>query len=103
MEGLKAIDGGVGGPAFTFTFNTTDEVWYNVFPLDSMDELGATKFKIWASYDGTTNAPTLYPIGAEVRDVEAMVLRGRSSDPWGVPPLSAVATNATPTGLGNVP
>lgn len=43
----------------------------------------------WGSYDGTTNAPVVYPVGASIETVERLVLTGAVDDetsPWGPPP-----------------
>ncbi|MBM3878208.1 MAG: hypothetical protein FJ387_00555 [Verrucomicrobia bacterium] len=42
----------------------------------------------WSSYDGTTNAPVVYPDGTLIRELEARVLSGRAdegSNPWRAP------------------
>jgi hypothetical protein len=65
-----------------------------------MDEISASHFYGWGSFDGTTNAPVIYPVGVDVRDIERFVLQGRAGDPWGAPPASAITTNNAAIGGG---
>jgi hypothetical protein len=101
--GPGTIDPSAGTPAFTFTFSTLGELWLNIYPIDNLDEVTATHIMTWGSFDGSTNPPYTYPVGIEVRDVEQLVLHGRSGDPWGAPPNSGITTNNPGTGTGTTP
>ncbi len=83
--GPGTIPGGSGGPAFTFTFNTITDILWNTFPFDNQDELTATRSYIWGSFDGTTNAPVVYPIGSDMREVERLVMEQDNRLLWGSP------------------
>jgi hypothetical protein len=49
--------------------------WYGTnFIVDGLSEIGATTNYIWASFDGTTNAPVVYPNGASIMNLEAQML-----------------------------
>jgi hypothetical protein len=60
-------------PATSFTFNKVGPLNYNFTP-SFMDEATATIDFTWASYDGSTNAPIIYPTGASVFNLESQVL-----------------------------
>lgn len=51
---------GIGGATATFTFNKVGQVYNNFGPL-YMDEGSAYTDYQWASFNGTTNAPVIYP------------------------------------------
>jgi hypothetical protein len=99
--------GDASGPAFTITFNGVGEILFNVFPLDNLDEATASRFLFWGSFDGSTNAPVVYPVGVAIEEIDALVLRsGRYGNPWGPPPgvvLDPTDPNAPtqPTDPGN--
>ena len=49
--------------------------WYGTnFIVNGLSEIGATTNYIWASFDGTTNAPIVYPNGASIMNLEAQML-----------------------------
>lgn len=83
--GPGTIPPGFAGPTFTLTFNTVSEIYWNTFPFDNQDELTAAKYLLYGSFDGTTNAPFVYPIGREVREVEQQVLERDRGIVWGQP------------------
>ncbi len=58
-------------PSATFTFNKVGPLYINLGPGSEVDK---QLTYIWGSYDGTTNAPRVYPIGTSVYDLENMVL-----------------------------
>ncbi len=60
-------------PSVWFTFNKVGQVFVNQ-ALNFLDEVGAVKLQTWASYDGTTNAPVVYPNGTSIWNVENQVL-----------------------------
>jgi hypothetical protein len=77
-------------PSTTITFDKVGPVYYNSFGdgLDGLDgtpyfnespggdisDLFYSGYFIWASYDGTTNAPVVYPDGTSVANLENQVL-----------------------------
>jgi hypothetical protein len=86
--GPGVINPANGGPALTLTFNSLSYVLWNVFPVTPMDELGAFQQGwFWGSFDGTTNAPVVYPLGIELRELEARALRGETGSGWRPPPF----------------
>jgi hypothetical protein len=65
--------GNIRGPV-TFQFNKVGPIYLNgTYPL-FVDESGALLFFAWASYDGSTNAPVIYPSGASIADLENQIL-----------------------------
>jgi hypothetical protein len=74
------------GPSFVVTFNNVGEILWNTYPVDNLDEATASIIRFWGSFDGSTNAPVVYPVGRDVRDVEAAVLeREGAGVAWGPP------------------
>jgi hypothetical protein len=47
--------------------------------IGNTDEQDGQPGNIWGSFDGSTNAPILYPIGSKLSDLEAAVLSLRSN------------------------
>jgi len=88
-------------PTELVILNNVGPIYYNMSPhfLDSTN-LYAYPVFIWGSFDGTTNAPVVYPKGASVAELEAEVLQGgsqtSSSNSWG----PVINTNSTTTGTG---
>jgi hypothetical protein len=68
-------------PGSGFIYNKVGPVWYqhtslgafNFFP-DPSAEAGQIPLLIWGSFDGTTNAPIVYPNGTSVENLENLVL-----------------------------
>ncbi len=66
------------GPSMQITFNTTGNLLYNTIPGAGTSESAATLIPLnWGSYDGTTNAPLIYPNRQTIEDLERRVLTGR--------------------------
>ena len=51
---------GTGGAIIAYNFNKSAPIYQNFGPI-SMDEATAIMGYVWGSFDGTTNAPTIYP------------------------------------------
>jgi hypothetical protein len=65
--------GTIDGPV-TFQFNKVGPIYLNGFYPFYIDERSSILHFIWASYDGTTNAPVVYPIGSSIYNLEDQVL-----------------------------
>lgn len=68
---------GLAGPGTittptTFIFTKVGAIFGNSFPL--MDEATGIPLLLWGSFDGSTNAPVVYPNGASVADLENQIL-----------------------------
>jgi hypothetical protein len=63
-------------PTTTITFNKSGPLFYNVWTntLVFLDQLTQQQLPMWASFDDSTNAPTLYANGTSIEDLEAMIL-----------------------------
>jgi len=55
-----------------FTFTKVGPIFGNTFPL--MDEATGVPLLLWGSFDGSTNAPVVYPNGTSVADLENLIL-----------------------------
>lgn len=65
---------GPGGPDIPmFTFNKVGPIFENIGPF-FIDEKTANLDYIWASFDGTTNPPIIYPVGTSIAALENQVL-----------------------------
>jgi hypothetical protein len=65
-----------GGAGFIVTLNTVGPIWGNTWP-SRLSEDGAFQpntYLLWGSFDGSTNAPVVYPVGSSIEAVEARVL-----------------------------
>lgn len=76
FDAANALNG-LAGPGTivtptAFTFSKTGPVFGNTYP--QMDEATGFPSFLWASYDGTTNAPVVYPNGTSVADLENHIL-----------------------------
>ena len=81
--------GVIRGPV-TYQFNKVGPIYVNgTYPL-FVDEAGALLNFMWASFDGTTNAPVLYPNSASIANLENQVLIQIA------PPFLADAVSGTP-------
>ncbi len=76
FDGSRSLNGLAGpgtilNPA-VITFSKTGPMMGNSFPL--MDEATGIPLFLWASYDGSTNAPVVYPNGTSVTELENHIL-----------------------------
>ncbi len=86
MPGLAGP--GLITPSTTITFDKVGPVYYNEYNTDIMDgtpyftetpgndgnDLYYSFYFVWASYDGTTNDPVVYPNGSSIQNLENQVL-----------------------------
>lgn len=56
-----------------FTFNKVGPFYYNSSP-GSLDEATQQPLLIWGSFDGSTNAPVIYPNGTSLQNLENLLL-----------------------------
>ena len=82
LNGQTTIGGpGIITPQILITLNKVGPHNFNVNPF-FLDEASSIAFGqsdvdfIWGSFDGTTNAPIVYPIGSSIEDLEQRVLSG---------------------------
>ncbi|MEI9961764.1 MAG: hypothetical protein WDM76_11705 [Limisphaerales bacterium] len=79
------VSANLGGPGVinsstTFTYNKVGPTFFNgPFPdtnglLNVVNETTHTPFLQWASFDGSTNAPVVYPNGTSIQDLENQIL-----------------------------
>jgi hypothetical protein len=88
INGTQALSGpGVINPQTTMTFTKLGQWLFNVGDggqADALDDFW------WGSFDGTTNAPVVYPSGASIKALENLILSGQAdrlgfSSPWSSP------------------
>ncbi len=79
FDGTTGDDDGPGiiTPSATFTFNNVGPLFQN-FQADGQfflreGDLGSAPLVVWGSYDGTTNAPIIYPNRVTIEDLERLV------------------------------
>jgi hypothetical protein len=83
--GPGVVEPAGAGPGLTITFNSIGEMFWNIWP-NALSETSAGRIGWWwASFDGTTNDPVVYPLGIEVSELERRVLRDDVGSPWGPP------------------
>ena len=81
LDGITGDDFGPGVivPPFRITFNAVGPVFLNAVSTNSAflteGSLSARSELIWGSFDGSTNAPVVYPVGTSILDVESQVRR----------------------------
>jgi hypothetical protein len=88
-------------PNTTFTYNKVGPIWFQQSTLGAFSyfpapeaEYNQVPLLIWGSFDGTTNAPIIYPNGVSVENLENMVLVTFN------PPLLDPATVGQPYQVG---
>src|SRR5437899_499578 len=72
-EGPGTIEGPTGGGPMVLTFNKVGPTYINSAP-NWFDESTAIFYYQWASFDGSTNAPILYPNSASLAGLEQQSL-----------------------------
>lgn len=76
-------------PNITIGFNRVGPMNINIYspfqPFSGLREWNSITNFIWASYDGSTNPPVVYPQGRSLRDLEDMVLSSLSIQPLALP------------------
>jgi hypothetical protein len=76
LNGQAALAGpGVISPQIVITFSKIGPWLYNDPSFVDESNPLITGF-VWGSFDGTTNAPIVYPIGSSIQDLERQVLGG---------------------------
>jgi len=75
------LDGAAEGPGIVepvsnFTFNKIGVYSLNIGNTDEQDGQPGT---LWGSFDGSTNAPVIYPVGSKLSDLEAAAVYQRGN------------------------
>lgn len=103
LSGPGTIDGQVD-----FDFNKVGTAWWNgpfpdansflIGPESEVNQTTGIPSLLWASYDGTTNLPVVYPTGASIQELESQMVisispttlpDGTNGDPYPVTPFTA--------------
>jgi hypothetical protein len=92
---------GTIGPSFQITYNKVGPIKIN-YGNQFMDERTSVDGFLWGSFDGTTNAPVIYPNGTDIANLESQVLLSI------IPPALTLLQSAPPattnlTAIGGVP
>jgi hypothetical protein len=65
-------------PGTTITFNKSGPIFFNTAPTNntpwSLDDLTKSQLDMWGSFDDSTNAPTVYPNGTSIVNLENQLL-----------------------------
>jgi len=103
--GANTVQPAVIGAQEIITFNNVTPVYINISPyfLDQT-QFAAYPILIWGSFDGTTNAPVVFPSGTSIAGLEQQVLEGGPSIPIGLynPVSFNTNTTTTTTGTGGI-
>ncbi len=94
---MANIPNGLAGPgtiipATTITYNKSGPVFVNVALYFLNGTNNAARSFIWASFDGTTNDPVVYPNGTSIQNLENQILLQVTATPTVLP----AATNGVP-------
>jgi hypothetical protein len=122
FQNNDALNGATGNegpgqivPGLTIIFNKAGNALLNSTPA-FLSEVNSSPNWIWGSFDGSTNAPVVYPSGTSISDLEQQVLSGHATggisgttslvSPWMsedqilFPPGTTISTGTTGTGTG---
>ena len=112
INGTTTLDGpGVIAGSVTLSYSKVGPYIYGLegyYPASGATNslataIGSFSGFVWGSFDGTTNAPKLFPADVSIADLEWLVLQGSSgvSSPWAVPLLNTTTGGDTQgTGTG---
>lgn len=81
LNGQAALAGpGVIAGQVVLTFNKLGPYFYNAGPFEDgqifLTEFNSGSGFVWGSFDGTTNAPVVYPIGSSIQELEQQIFNG---------------------------
>jgi hypothetical protein len=101
-QGVNAVTPSVISPQLIVTLNNSGQVYYNgdSSGADLNDQATSPELGfIWGSFNGSTNAPIVFPTGASIAAVEAAVLGGAGGTNLlgGAYTPVSVSTNSTVT------
>lgn len=83
ITGPANVDFGINAGPGTYSsgnlivVNTAGQIFMNTWPFTLSEANNTLRGHIWGSFDGTTNAPVVYPAGTLVDELEARVLGSR--------------------------
>jgi hypothetical protein len=108
INGSTTLAGpGVIAPPISLTFSKVGPYFINQTPY-TLDESTASAGLVWGHFDGTTNAPIVFPSGSSIQALSAQAIYGNfgaDGSPWTVV-NSGITTNSTAGtddgGTGNV-
>lgn len=89
-------------PGFSISFNKVGTTLINSGPF-FITEVAATTNFIWASYDGSTNAPIIYPSGTSIAQLENQVIMQIATTNLPNGTVGAVYTPTVLAGSGGAP
>ena len=76
LNGQAALAGpGVILPTVVIAFSKVGAFIYNSEESNLDEQFGTAGF-VWGSFDGTTNAPVIYPDGVTIQDLERQIMEG---------------------------
>ena len=94
-EGGGISAGTINAPELV-DFNTITPFYFTANP-NFLTEQTATIYSLWGSFDGSTNAPKIYPTGTSLDSIEGQVLQGGTSVPVGTWSALSVLNGGTNT------
>jgi hypothetical protein len=97
------ITASVISPVELITFNNVTPIYYNQTSSFLDESTSAFPILLWGSFNGSTNAPIIYPTGTSIADLYQQVISGGTSLPVGTyNPLSALNSNSTNSSASTV-
>ena len=83
INGTTGLPGpGQINPPLQIQFNKLGPFFQNI---GGGGEENATIGFTWGHFDGTTNAPIIFPVGSSIQDLERRVLGSGGGSPWTIP------------------
>ncbi|MGP8198896.1 MAG: hypothetical protein ACLQU4_05270 [Limisphaerales bacterium] len=101
--GVGSVSPAVLPPELIVTFNNSGQVYYNESSTYADQASSVELGFIWASFNGSTNAPVVFPTGTSLAEIESQVLSAGSETELNTyVPVSLLAptTNAAATTTG---
>jgi hypothetical protein len=74
IGGFTTAGPGVLEGPLTLVFNKSGPVWLNSSPGNGLDQQTAFFYYQWASFDGSTNTPILYPNSTDINNMAQQIL-----------------------------
>lgn len=99
LNGQATLDGpGVIQPSITISYSKVGPYFFNLAPAFLDDLIAPLGGFVWGSFDGSTNAPIIFPDGTSIFELEQQIFYGggggSEGSAWAIPNSLVVTTNA---------
>jgi hypothetical protein len=83
LNGTTGLGVGANGPGVIGTVEISfSKIGPFLMNIPEGDELAASRGTVWGSFDGSTNAPIIFPRGMSVQELERIVTQQSGGRPW---------------------